>query len=386
MAISRRRFLQTAGATLVAVAGGTVYRSIDQGVFAVGQGEAYETWHTWQDAPTPQERIVKAGILAANPHNSQPWLFHIEHDTITMYADTTRQIGTIDPLLREMHIGLGCAVENMVLAAHAEGFRPDVSLMPDSENSTAVARLTFTASTAVTSDLYKAIPNRHTNRAAYDTTRSLPEGIFDTVVALNDEPDIRLFWFFNEQERQQFGDVTIRATEALIHDEQQSLDSHTWWRQGWSDIQRDQDGITLDAQGLDDVITVLAKIVPDVSREQSDQAFLDNMRTVHVPTAAAFGIIAVPDGQDNTQRLKAGRYWQRAHLWATTAGIAMHPLNQMCERADRERQLGIDPEFGNAISGLLNDPAWQGIMPFRMGYPTREARLSPRRTISKVIG
>lgn len=64
----------------------------------------------------------------------------------------------------------------------------------------------------------------------------------------------------------------------------------------------------------------------------------------------------------------------------------MHPLNQMCERADRERQLGIDPEFGNAISGLLNDPAWQGIMPFRMGYPTREARLSPRRTISKVIG
>jgi hypothetical protein len=56
-----------------------------------------------------------------------------------------------------------------------------------------------------------------------------------------------------------------------------------------------------------------------------------------------------------------------------------------CERADREQQLGIAPEFGDAIRELLNDPAWVGIMPFRAGYPVRAARLSPRRTLQDVL-
>lgn len=57
----------------------------------------------------------------------------------------------------------------------------------------------------------------------------------------------------------------------------------------------------------------------------------------------------------------------------------MQPLNQMCERADREVQLGILPVFGKAIADLLSDKTWHGIMPFRIGYPTQDALLSPRR-------
>lgn len=63
----------------------------------------------------------------------------------------------------------------------------------------------------------------------------------------------------------------------------------------------------------------------------------------------------------------------------------MQPLNQMTERADRERQLGIEPVFGKAIAALIGDENWTGIMPFRMGYPTEQALLSPRRGLEKVI-
>lgn len=386
MAISRRRFLQITGATFIAVAGGAVYRSVDQGVFEVGQGAAYETWRTWQaNGISPQERIVQAAILASNPHNSQPWLFRIEQDSITLFADTTRQIGTIDPFLREMVIGLGCAVENMVLAARAQGLDAEVMLMPNPADSSEVARLMLTANTAEVSELYTAIPRHHTDRGAYETNRSLPANTSDQLVALNNESDVRLFWFESQSERDQFGDIAIRSVEALINDEQQSMDSHVWWRHGWDAIQQQQDGITLDAQGLDDFTTAMAKILPDFSRAQADQSFLDTVRTVQVPTAAAFGIIAVTNGRDNVQRLKAGQYWQRMHLWGVTQGLSMHPLNQMCERADREQQLGIAPEFGDALQSLLNDAAWQAIMPFRMGYPTRPARLSPRRTIDQVL-
>ncbi|MFZ5880419.1 MAG: hypothetical protein ACOY0R_13700 [Chloroflexota bacterium] len=83
-----------------------------------------------------------------------------------------------------------------------------------------------------------------------------------------------------------------------------------------------------------------------------------------IPTAAAFGI----------------------HLWGTTQCLAMQPLNQMCERADREAQLGSEPVFGKAIADLIGDHTWHGIMPFRIGYPTVEAWPSPRRGLENVLG
>jgi hypothetical protein len=73
------------------------------------------------------------------------------------------------------------------------------------------------------------------------------------------------------------------------------------------------------------------------------------------------------------------------HLWATTQGLAMQPLNQMPERAAREEVLGIEPKFSNALAELIGDPNWQALMMFRMGYPTIEALPSPRRDAKDVI-
>jgi hypothetical protein len=159
MKLSRREFLKFGGVTLIAVAGGTVLRAVDQGVFSVGQGIAYEPWTNWRDAATATERIVAAGILASNPHNSQPWIFRITDSTIDLFADRERQIGVIDPFLREMYIGLGCAVENMMLAAEAEGFSATLGLMPDPADE-AYAHIDSLNLTHLSSIF--TIPNRHT--------------------------------------------------------------------------------------------------------------------------------------------------------------------------------------------------------------------------------
>src|ERR1051326_1539782 len=76
--------------------------------------------------------LVRAAILAANPHNSQPWLFHVTQTQIDLFADRRRNLGTVDPFLREMHIGLGCALENLLLAAAANGYSTQVTFLPDS--------------------------------------------------------------------------------------------------------------------------------------------------------------------------------------------------------------------------------------------------------------
>jgi hypothetical protein len=342
-------------------------------MFSVGQGIAYEPWKNWRDAAAPTERIVAAGILASNPHNSQPWLFRITASTIDLFAVPERQIGVIDPFRREMVIGLGCAIENMRLAAAAEGFTSYIRLMPDPTTELHAASISLAESSPATSALYEAIPARHTNRAAYDTTRSV------------EESTVSLFWMRGSSSHKKFGEVAISATEALIADEQQSLDSHKWWRQDWDQLQETADGITLDAQGLSSFITGMAKFLPDLSRQLNDESFVKNVREIMLPTAAAFGILAVPDGRDNAQRLQCGQIWQRIHLRGTTQGLAMQSLNQMCERADREAQLGIEPVLGKAVADLIGDDSWQAIMPFRLGYPTAEALLSPRRRLDKVL-
>ena len=91
------------------------------------------------------------------------------------------------------------------------------------------------------------------------------------------------------------------------------------------------------------------------------------------------------DRLDNRQRLRGGRLWQRMHLWATTQGLAMGPLNQMVERLEREMQLKIEPHFGREVDALVSETSWQALFPFRMGYPKVEAKLSPRRAIQDVM-
>jgi hypothetical protein len=122
-----------------------------------------------------------------------------------------------------------------------------------------------------------------------------------------------------------------------------------------------------------------------LGRASADEAWLRATREQHVATAAAFGLIAVPDARDNAMRIRGGRLWQRMHLWATRKGLAAQPLNQMSERADREQQLGIDPRFGTALRELVADAGWQALMPFRIGYPTVESQPSPRRDLQSVL-
>jgi hypothetical protein len=383
--LSRRKVLALAGTgTLVLVAGGGVWRAADQGVFSTGEGPAYEPWDDWRTATKGPLDLVRAAILAASPHNSQPWLFHVTQTQIDLFADHRRTIGTVDPFLREMHIGLGCALENLLLAAAANGYIPQVTFLPDSFDETWVARIGLTRGSAPVSDLYPLIPQRHTNRYPYDTGRSVTSATLDAFSALGDDPEVRVFWFASTDLRQQVGNLLMEAAHASVSDKAQDGDTARWYRATWQDIQQHRDGITIDAAGLPDLTRAFYKMLPPASQAQQDSSFLQNS-AAQVQTAGAFGLLAVRNGQDRKQQLGAGRLWERMHLWATKEGLAMQPLNQVVERAAREVVLGITPHFGTSLQTLVGDPAWQTLLAFRVGYSTHEGLRSPRRAVNEVV-
>jgi hypothetical protein len=196
-------------------------------------------------------------------------------------------------------------------------------------------------------------------------------------------PDVRLVWLTGA-DREQMSELLVAATEMIIDDADQAASDTRWFRQSWDEIQRKRDGITIDTAGLPDLTSALAKVLPAQSPRAASDAWLDATRQRHTPTAAAYGIVAVRDARDQVQQLEGGRLLQRTHLWTTREGLALHHMNQVTERADREEQLSIAPRFGKALDQLLPS-GWQALSTFRIGHPTHDARRSPRRPVEAVL-
>ncbi len=378
---------------IVAV-GGLAWRAHEQGVFSAGAGPAYEPWTTWRSDPVEGPlRLVRVAILAANPHNTQPWLFRVSPTRVELYADTVRNLGAFDPYLREMHIGLGCAVENMTRAAGAYGYEAAVMLAAGplaapglAPRRDLVATLDLGPALARPDPLFEAVARRRTDRAAYDGARPVPADVLDAMRAtMRDEPELKLFLFPESAERKKLGEAVIAATEAIIADARMVADSERWFRLRWPEVQRLRDRVTLDTTGLAPLMLAAAKILPLPSAATNHRYWFEATRDVHVPTSPLLGLIAVRDLYDRPQALRAGRAWQRLHLLATTRGLAAQPINQPVELVDRERELGRPARAAGVLAELTGDPTWKPTFAFRMGFPTRPAAPSPRRGVDDVL-
>jgi len=167
---------------------------------------------------------VRAAILAASPHNTQPWLFKVTNSAIELYIDTTRNVGALDPYLREEHIGMGCALENLMLAAAANGYQATVTLVPGKLGPIPaegmpklVARIELSSGKREENELYDAIPRRHTNRSAYIPQKPIPPEFIDALTRLtSDELGVKMFLLLRRQtEKRSWKSVPRRTTKSI---------------------------------------------------------------------------------------------------------------------------------------------------------------------------
>lgn len=389
----RRGFLKGAAGVTVLVAGGTVWRAHDKGVFSAGQGPAYEPWNTWRSENSGPLALVKAAILAASTFNTQPWLFKISDSSIDVYVDSERNLGVFDPYRREQYISIGCALENLAVAALPNGFQVNtfvqsgsLTAQPLSSGMSMVARVQLIPVVPQSSELYDAIPHRHTNRSPFDYDRAIPRDFIDKLSHIvDDDPGVKLFLFVTEQDRKSVVTVISEAAQEMSAHSELFESLGRWFHAEWKDVQKFRDGTTFGDGGEQPRDTALEKFLPEsvlnlVTPSSTENSFLELMLKARLIAA-----ITVPDRYGQADNVRAGKVWQRAHLLATARGIAGRPANQAVQLMDHERMWGRAPKTGAALAALIGDAEAQPTFMFYMGYAHRAAGPTARRAVQDVM-
>ncbi|GLW98582.1 nitroreductase family protein [Microtetraspora sp. NBRC 16547] len=116
--------------------------------------------------------LLVAAEQAPSVLNTQPWrLRTVGDDVAELLCDPSRRLRVSDPRGRSMHVSCGAALFNLRLAVRIGGYRPTVSLLPDTDDPTLLASIRMTESTpanATERSLYSAIRVRRTNREPFD--------------------------------------------------------------------------------------------------------------------------------------------------------------------------------------------------------------------------
>lgn len=379
-ALSRRRFLFLTGAASTAILAST---GAGCNYFPVEEGDAFAPWQWPAKDNRPAYIAVGAAILAANPHNSQPWLFDISQNQIDVHADLNKSLGVIDGFHREMYMGLGCALENMRLSAESFGNNSTLTILPNTDE-THIARVHILGGQPVVPpEFLKCIPRRHTNRGMYMKQMPPPQ-LGEDLNALIEDSEVNLKFISDVKTKAEFRRGVIDATREITKDKEMNNASHHWWRQTEEAIDVHRDGLTADAAGIGATLRFFTKSGSNPSAEKAGKYWLKNTEETQT-YCSAFGVLSTRDRNSRREQILCGQTLQRIYLFATQNGLAVQPLNQMPERMDREILQGLNPEFGNRLSAFVDDEMWHPQVVFRIGYAWDNAFKSPRRPIEWVM-
>lgn len=88
-------------------------------------------------------KILNCAIRAPSTHNSQPWLFKIKPNGVSVFYNKNLKLPEADKEGRDLYISMGCLLENMKIAAIEFGFDVIIDISID-EKTQHVAEVVFT--------------------------------------------------------------------------------------------------------------------------------------------------------------------------------------------------------------------------------------------------
>jgi hypothetical protein len=312
-----------------------------------------------------QRELIRYATLAASS-NTQPWLFAVTPETMTIAPDLTRRCPVVDPDDHHLFASLGCAVENLVQAAPLVGLRATAEFNLAHGGSIGV-RLEQGSSGGTA--LAAAIPRRQCTRTVYDS-RPVPLSDLHALEAAVRENETEAMIITDRSAMDDILALIVEGNTRQIGDPAFVAELKQWIRFSYGDALASGDGLFAAASGN----PVLPHAVGSFLFDFVFDAEAENTKATEQVRSSAGLAVFVSQADDNASRVEAGRAYQRFALTATSLGIRHAFLNQAVEVSDVRRRLADHLGIGERRPNFV----------VRFGYGP-EMPMSLRRPVDDVL-
>jgi len=309
---------------------------------ASGYDEAVaETWRHAPAVPTEPlpllRELVRYATLAANSHNTQPWRFALDGSTIVIQPDLSRRTPAVDPDDHHLWVSLGCAAENLVLAAAAFGRRAEIEFDARAD----LLRAFLEPMAPVRSPLFAAIPQRQCTRAEYDG-QPLPAAELRALGSTASGPGVQALLLVDRSRIDAVTDFVIQGNSAQMRDAAFVRELKQWIRFGEAEALATRDGLFARSSGNPAVPRWLGSLMfrHFFTEKAENDRYAKQMRS------SAGVMVFVARSARPAHWIEVGRAYQRFALLAASLGIRNAFVNQPVEvpplREQFAQWLGMD--------------------------------------------
>ena len=336
-----------------------------------------------RDAPLAPKAwfALRYAALAPSSHNSQPWRFLVNDDTIELLADRTRSLPVSDPYDRELIISCGAALFNLRSALAHFGVWFNISLFPSEADPDLIARVRLAeggkaggtaGSTAGgtahngLAHLFPAITRRATNRTPFGPI-PVPERVVEGLCAEGASEGVAVKAITDGKERAHVASLVAEADHIQFADARFRRELAAWIHP-----QRARDGMPAYALGVPRLMDFETPITAMVIRTFD----VGDGKAAHDAALAAGSplLLCFSTTQDNAPAwLFAGQSLQRVLLQAKLEGYDASHLNQPIEVPALRTQLR---------DMLQTGPYPQLLIRIGRGEPVAH---TPRRAVEELI-
>jgi hypothetical protein len=318
------------------------------------------------DGRLDMRELVRLATLAASSHNTQPWKFRLEQGAVTILPDFTRRCPIVDPDDAHLYKSLGCAAENLVHAAAAQGHLAHASL--DSRANEARIGLEPSIS-ARANALFHAIPRRQCTKLSYDG-RPIDSGARAALEAAGSGNGVRVVLIDDRARREAILEYVCEGDRVQLSDPAFRNELTAWLRFNDAAAVRTGDGLAARTAAQPSLPDWLGRRIIRFVLTGRAQARTDAANIRSSPLIAVF--VAREDAPHAW--FEAGRCCERFALQATALDIRTAFINQPIELSV------LRPQLHNLL-GLRDETA---LLMVRCGHGPR-APFSLRRPVDDVI-
>ncbi len=318
-------------------------------------------------AQMPETRdFIRYATLAANSHNTQPWRFAINDRGIDIRPDLTRQLSAVDPDNHHLFASLGCAAENLAIAACMHGKPGEVIFDPVKGGAVG---LVFGKGTSPEAALFDAIPKRQSTRGLFDG-RPISVAHLATLAKAAVMPGVDLVLMTDRSQINRIRDLVVAGNTAQMADAAFVDELKSWLRFSPRYALKTGDGLFAACSGNPAMPQWLGPSMFDLAFK----AGAENDKYASQIASSAGIAVFVAAKDDAEHWVLAGRACQRFALAATALGLKHAFINQPVEVT------GLRPE----LAALVGVPGRRPDIVMRFGYGA-QMPFSARRSIEAVM-